>query len=105
MDNRTRVVTALDAGLITTTTPSRRVRPSVLETARALLDAGFMPSQVQEMVRDLYPPCSCGHRDTHLPDPGIGCTAPACLCLEPAEPAPRPPSPPDRSWIQMERIR
>lgn len=50
-------------------------------------------------------PCICGHLGTHRPEPGIGCTRPGCLCLEPAEPTPRPPAPPDRSWIQMERIR
>lgn len=30
-------------------------------------------------------PCTCGRTGTHRPDPGIGCTTPGCLCLEPAE--------------------
>lgn len=35
------------------------------------------------------PTCICGDSGTHRPEPGVGCTRPGCLCLEPAEPAPR----------------
>lgn len=44
------------------------------------------------------PPCTCGHAGTHRPDPGIGCTVAACLCLEPADPAIAPPAP-GRVWL------
>jgi hypothetical protein len=30
-------------------------------------------------------PCVCGGVGTHRSEPGVGCTTPGCLCLEPGE--------------------
>jgi hypothetical protein len=75
------------------------------QAIRLLVDAGFTPSQAVELLEATRPTCACGDRGTHRPEPGVGCTRPGCLCLEPGEPAPRPPAPPDTSWLRMERIR
>jgi hypothetical protein len=67
-------VTALDVGLITNTTPTRRY-------ASGGVIAGQRPFVVA------LPTCVCGDRGTHRPEPGVGCTRPGCLCLEPGEPS------------------
>jgi hypothetical protein len=69
--------------------------------------AEFIPAPVALPAEPVVavPTCVCGDRGTHRPEPGVGCTRPGCLCLEPGEPAPRPPAPPDTSWLRMELIR
>jgi hypothetical protein len=44
------------------------------------------------------PPRCCGHTG-HSPEPGIGCTNPACLCLEPVD-LPGWPAPTGEAFIR-----
>jgi hypothetical protein len=103
-------VTALDVGLVTTTTPTRRVGEWL--PGRVILTRPHCPNPIEVTAlgrpypgylcgcgrcnRPPPPTCVCGDRGTHRPEPGVGCTRPGCLCLEPGEPAPPAvPAPPN----------
>ncbi len=105
-------MSALDAGLIISTTPTRRVGPDAewwdlaaacpqrVDIAR-FSDATPSYAHGRCQCRRPEPPaptCICGDRGTHRPEPGIGCTRPGCLCLEPGEPVAPPPRP-ARVWL------
>jgi hypothetical protein len=73
----------------------QHVRAQLLAGGAASAEIAPFPTRCAGHV---LPTCACGHRKTHRPEPGVGCTRPACLCLEPAEPEPRPAAP-ERVWL------